>query len=91
VPAAKRDLSLTVPVALPEARVRSVLASESAVESILLYDLYAGAQVGEGRKSLTYELSLRASDRTLTDAEVAEIVERLAKRLDEIDVRVRSA
>ncbi len=91
VPAAKRDLSLTVPVALPEARVRSVLASEPAVESILLYDLYAGAQVGEGRKSLTYELSLRASDRTLTDAEVAEIVERLAKRLDEIDVRVRSA
>lgn len=90
VPAAKRDLSLTVPVAVPEACVRAVLVSESAVESILLYDLYAGEQVGEGRKSLTYELSLRASDRTLTDALVAEIVERLTKQLGEIDVRVRS-
>ncbi|MEN6370364.1 MAG: phenylalanine--tRNA ligase subunit beta [Thermotogota bacterium] len=91
LPAAKRDLSLTVPVEVEEARVRAVLASESAVESILLYDLYAGEQVGEGRKSLTYELSLRVSDRTLTDAEVAEIVERLARRLGEIDVHVRSA
>ncbi len=91
VPAAKRDLSLAVPLEVPEARVRAVLASEPAVESILLYDLYVGEQVGEGRKSLAYELSLRTSNRTLTDAEVAEIVERLTKRLGEIGVRVRSA
>ena len=91
MPAAKRDLSLTVPVAVEEARVRAVLASEQAVESAFLYDLYAGEQVGEGRKSLTYELSLRAPDRTLTDAEVAEILSRLAKRLAELDIRVRSA
>ena len=91
VPAAKRDLSLTVPLAVEEARIHAVLASEPAVESILLYDLYAGEQVGEGRKSLTYELSLRAPDRTFTDAEVAEILARLAERLAEIDARVRSA
>ncbi|MDD5646313.1 MAG: phenylalanine--tRNA ligase subunit beta, partial [Candidatus Bipolaricaulis sp.] len=91
VPAAKRDLSLTVPLAVEEARVRAVLASEPAVESILLYDLYVGEQVGEGKKSLTYELALRAPERTLTDAEAAEIVDRLARRLAEIDVHVRTA
>ena len=91
VPAAKRDLSLTVPLAVEEARVRAVLASEPTVESILLYDLYVGEQAGTGRKSLTYELVLRAPDRTLTDAEVAEIIDRLAQRLAELDVRVRSA
>ncbi|MGD9675579.1 MAG: phenylalanine--tRNA ligase subunit beta [Candidatus Bipolaricaulia bacterium] len=91
LPAAKRDLSLTVPLAVEEARVRAVLASEPAVESILLYDLYVGEQVGEGKKSLTYELTLRAPERTLTDAEATAIVDRLAGRLAELDVHVRAA
>nr|WP_269452232.1 hypothetical protein [Tessaracoccus coleopterorum] len=41
------------------------------LESVSLFDVYTGDQVGEGRKSLAFALRFRA-DRTLTDAEAAE-------------------
>jgi len=39
-------------------------------ESVRLFDVYTGEQVGVGRKSLAFALRFRAPDRTLTDAEV---------------------
>ena len=36
-----------------------------------LFDVYAGDQVGPGRKSLAFALRFRAPDRTLTEAETA--------------------
>src|SRR5690606_6951402 len=42
------------------------------LESMRLFDVYAGEQVGEGRKSLAFSLRFRAAGRTLTDAEGAE-------------------
>jgi phenylalanyl-tRNA synthetase beta chain len=89
-PASKRDLSVSAPRALPEAHIRRVLLSEQAVHSVLLYDLYQGEQIASDRKSLTYELAFRASDRTLTDAEVSSAIARIAKNLEALDVRVRS-
>ncbi|HYM58242.1 MAG TPA: hypothetical protein VES79_09785, partial [Solirubrobacteraceae bacterium] len=50
-----------------------------------VFDVYRGAQVGEGRASLALRLEFRAPDRTLTDEEVAQrrekIVAELAERL----------
>jgi phenylalanyl-tRNA synthetase beta chain len=40
------------------------------LEDLRLFDVYVGPQVGGGKRSLAYSLRLRASDRTLTDAEV---------------------
>jgi phenylalanyl-tRNA synthetase beta chain len=52
---------------------------------VALFDVYEGAQVGPGRRSLAYALLYQADDRTLTDAEVnrahAEVVERLRTEL----------
>jgi len=42
------------------------------------------------RKSLTYEISLRAPDRTMTDEEVAGVISRIVSRLGELDVSIRS-
>jgi phenylalanyl-tRNA synthetase beta chain len=91
LPAAKRDLSMLTPADLDEARVRAVLSAEPEVESVLLYDVYTGEQVGAGRRSLTYEISLRALDRTLTDTEIAVVVDHIAQRLGELDVRLRAS
>jgi len=88
-PASKRDLSLLVPVDLPEARVREAICAEETVERVLLYDLYHGEQVTAGAKSLTYEVSLRAADRTLTDEDVDATISRVVKRLAELGVRLR--
>ncbi|MCX6092296.1 MAG: hypothetical protein NTX23_05475 [Candidatus Bipolaricaulota bacterium] len=82
---------MLTPASLEEARVRAVLAAEPEVESVLLYDVYTGEQVGAGRRSLTYEISLRAEDRTLTDAEIAQVVERISQRLSQLDVHLRAA
>jgi phenylalanyl-tRNA synthetase beta chain len=44
---------------------------------VVLFDVYAGEQVGEGRRSLAWSLTFQAPDRTLTDAEVNDIHARI--------------
>ena len=46
------------------------------LESVVLFDVYRGEQVGEGRKSLAYRLTFRAADRTLTTDEVSALRDR---------------
>ncbi len=89
-PASKRDLSVSAPAGLPEAEVHEAILADPEVETALLYDLYEGEQVGEGRKSLTYELAFRAADRTLTDPQVDEVVTRIESRLGKLDVHLRT-
>ena len=89
-PASKRDLSVSAPKSLPEARIRELLLKETIVHSALLYDMYQGEQIAADRKSLTYELVFRAADRTLTDAEVAAAIEQIADGLKAFDVHLRA-
>ena len=65
-------MALIVDRDVPAAEVESALAEGAGelLESISLFDVYSGDQVGEGRKSLAFALRFR-SDRTLTDAEAA--------------------
>ena len=73
-PVAKEDVALIVDEDVPAAAVERALRAGAGplLESISLFDLYAGPQIGEGKKSLAYALRFRAPDRTLTDAEAAE-------------------
>jgi phenylalanyl-tRNA synthetase beta chain len=73
-PVAKEDVALIVDEDMPAAAVERALRAGAGplLESIWLFDLYTGPQVGEGKKSLAYALRFRAPDRTLTDAEAAE-------------------
>ena len=89
-PASKRDLSVSSPRSLPEANIREVLLKEPTVDSALLYDMYQGEQIASDEKSLTYELSFRANDRTLTDVEVSASIDRIAKELAALDVHLRT-
>jgi phenylalanyl-tRNA synthetase beta chain len=88
-PASKRDLSLLVPPGVAERQVRDILAAPVEVERLLLYDEYRGEQVGGAGRSLTYELVLRAPDRTLTDEDAAALVAQLETELKEIGVGLR--
>jgi phenylalanyl-tRNA synthetase beta chain len=89
-PPAVQDVALSVPQSVPAADVKRALedgaagAGDVLLESVRLFDVYTGDQVGEGRKSLAYTLRFRAPDRTLTaeeagaarEAAVAEAVRR---------------
>jgi len=70
-PLAKEDVALVVDHAVPAAAVEAALREGAGdlLESVRLFDVYTGPQVGEGRKSLAFALRLRAPDRTLTAAE----------------------
>jgi phenylalanyl-tRNA synthetase beta chain len=59
-----------VPAAAVEATVAG--AAGDLLESVALFDVYRGGQVGTGRRSLAYRLRFRAPDHTLTDAEVGD-------------------
>jgi phenylalanyl-tRNA synthetase beta chain len=73
-PVAKEDVALIVDDDVPAAAVERALRAGAGplLESVWLFDVYTGPQVGEGKKSLAYALRFRAPDRTLTDAEAAE-------------------
>ncbi len=77
MPVAKEDLALVVAEEVPSEVVRRSLVRGGGplIESVRLFDTYVGDQVGPGRKSLAFALRLRAQDRTLSAAEVAEVRE----------------
>ncbi|WP_310963335.1 phenylalanine--tRNA ligase subunit beta [Nocardioides terrisoli] len=72
-PLAKEDVALVVADDVPAADVAATLRAGAGAlcESVRLFDVFTGEQVGEGRKSLAFALRFRASDRTLTEAETA--------------------
>ena len=85
------DVALVVDVATPAAAVTGALRDGGGelLESVRLFDVYAGDQVGSGHKSLAFSLVVRAPDRTLTaadatavrDAAVAVAAERVGAQL----------
>ncbi|MGW4246517.1 phenylalanine--tRNA ligase subunit beta-related protein, partial [Nocardia sp. NPDC004722] len=72
-PAVLQDVSVSVEKSVPAAAVQAALSTRAGelLETISLFDVYEGAQAGEGRKSLTYALRFRATDRTLTEDEAS--------------------
>jgi phenylalanyl-tRNA synthetase beta chain len=74
-PVAKEDVALVVDAAVPAGEVAATLRAGAGelCESVRLFDVYTGEQVGTGRKSLAFALRFRAPDRTLTDEETAAV------------------
>jgi phenylalanyl-tRNA synthetase beta chain len=74
-PAATIDVALVVDDAVPVGHVADALrvGAGSLLESLRMFDLYTGHQVGDGRKSVAFAMRLRAPDRTLTAEEVAAV------------------
>ena len=72
-PVAKEDVALVVDSSVPAADVEAALREGAGelLESIRLFDVFTGEQVGAGKKSLAYALRFRAADRTLKEGESA--------------------
>lgn len=71
----KEDVALVVPVDVPAGEVQRALrrGGGDLLESVRLFDVYSGDQVGSGNKSLAFALRMRAADRTLKAAETAAV------------------
>jgi phenylalanyl-tRNA synthetase beta chain len=90
-PALRQDLAVVLPV---EVSARELLhlvrkAGGERLDTAEIFDVYTGAQVGEGKRSLALALSFRALDRTLTDEDVAPVRERILAALSELGGELR--
>ncbi len=89
-PAVLRDLAVVVDAAVPADRVTALLTAPvdaasdlgAEVTEATLFDVYAGPQVGEGKRLLAFAIRYQAPDRTLTDDEAGRIHDALVRRLE---------
>ncbi|NET51939.1 MAG: phenylalanine--tRNA ligase subunit beta, partial [Merismopedia sp. SIO2A8] len=92
-PASDRDIAFYAPVDVPVADIEKVVmkAGKSLLDSVELFDQFQGESVPEGQRSLAFRLVYRASDRTLTDADVDPVHEKIRKALvKSLGVELRS-
>ncbi|MBM3856191.1 MAG: hypothetical protein FJ399_24035, partial [Verrucomicrobia bacterium] len=88
-PPALRDLALVVDENVPAAEVQVQLTAAAnrtagtafAVERVSVFDVYRGAGLPAGKKSLAFSLVFRSAERTLTDDEVNTVFQRLQEDL----------
>jgi len=82
-PAVELDIALVVDEDVSAERVSQAILSAGGklLESARLFDVYRGPGVPEGKKSLAYELTYRAADRTLTDDEVRPAHDKLVRKV----------
>ena len=91
-PAVVQDLAIVLDAEIPAERVVEQVraAGGDLLESIDLFDVYQGPQVPDGKRSLAYTLTFRAPDRTLNDAEVNAIRDRIIFKLQvSLDAELR--
>jgi phenylalanyl-tRNA synthetase beta chain len=90
-PSVVRDVSIIVDETLPAEAVRGtiVAAAPATLIGLAEFDRYRGPGIPEGRVSLSFRLTFRAPDRTLTDAEVDRAMEIVVDTLAERHQAVR--
>lgn len=92
-PATSRDLAFVVgtehPVLSLEKAMKEAI-NAKILERIELFDVYEGAQVGTGKKSVAFSLKFRAPDRTLTDEEVNSAIKKAVAAAEKMGAELRS-
>lgn len=83
-PAVTRDIAMLVDKSVPVADIEAVIvkASGKTLESLALFDVYEGAQIPEGKKSVAYSAVYRALDRSLTGEEVQKVFDKVVRNLE---------
>ena len=87
-PAVTRDLAVIVDKTVPVGDIVNIIEGQKSdiLEECALFDIYEGVQAGEGKKSVAYSIKFRAADKTLTDDDVAPVMNKILKELEEKNV-----
>ncbi len=82
-PAMVEDIALIVDDEVPARRVEELIwrAGGKLLKKVSLFDLFRGEKIGAGKKSLAYQLTYQAFDRTLSVADAAAIRKKIVKTL----------
>jgi phenylalanyl-tRNA synthetase beta chain len=84
-PTVERDLSIIVSQQIPVAEVTRLIEEQGGeiLHSVRFYDLYTGKNIDNDQKSLTFRLVFQASERTLQDVEVDQVMQKIYIKLNQ--------
>lgn len=90
-PAVTRDISMLMKKDILAGDVEAVIRKNGGhlLENYHLFDIYEGAQIKEGYKSMAYSISFRAKDRTLEDKDVTEVMDKILNGLRKLGIELR--
>ena len=91
-PAVTRDLSMVVPKHVLAGQIEDVLEQRGGkiLESYQLFDIYEGAQIKAGYKSMAYSVVFRDHDKTLEEAEITAAMKKILNGLTDLGIELRS-
>ena len=90
-PAVTRDISMVMPKTVLVGEVEKIIEKRGGklLEKYNLFDIYEGAQIKEGFKSVAYTISFRAKDRNLEDADITGAMDRIVNALERVGAELR--
>lgn len=91
-PAVTRDIALVCSKSIPVATLEKAIIEGAGkiLEKVELFDIFEGIQVGVGKKSVAFSLTLRSPERTLTDDEADSAVNKSLAKLEKLGAILRS-
>ena len=86
-----RDISMVVPKHILVGQIEDIIEQRGGrfLESYKLFDIYEGAQVLAGHKSVAYSITFRAKDHTLEDKEVSAVMNKILNGLSGLGIELR--
>ena len=90
-PAVTRDISMVMPKEILVGQIEDVIESKGGeyLESYSLFDIYEGAQIKTGFKSVAYSIVFRAKDKTLEEAEITSAMNKILEGLEALGIELR--
>lgn len=90
-PAVTRDISMVMPKSILVGEIETVFDTRGGkyLESYELFDIYEGAQIKAGYKSVAYSITFRAKDKTLEDADITAAMNKILKALESMGIELR--
>ena len=91
-PAVSRDISMVVPKQILAGEIEDVIIQRGGkiLESCQLFDIYEGAQIRSGFKSMAYSITFRAKDRTLEEGDITAAMKKIWNGLEALGIEIRA-
>ncbi len=90
-PAVERDFAMLCDADIPVGDLERAIVSGGGrlLEKVELFDVYQGAQIPEGKKSVAYSVWLRSAEGTLTDAQIEDASQKIIAKLEKLGAELR--
>jgi len=90
-PAVERDFAFLCDKDIPIGTLQKAITSGASrlCEKVELFDVYEGAQIPEGKKSVAFSVLLRSTEGTLSDEEIENVTKNILKKLEAAGAQLR--